>query len=293
MIYFQSLSKALAQVEKYMELHGELIQTQRWQGIELAEVKGSKMVEVLHYNFAINIPNSKQEIKDTLKPNLPWCDDHFQERVCGFPINPGVEWKNWPWAGKASESLDSSGQFNHNYMERYWPRFASYGYGIATDNSEEFKKDVLGYFGVGDFERQSGIKEDYGDLDNLVSLLYKEPDTRQAYLPVWFPEDTGDVHSGRKPCTLGYHFIIRNRKLDIVYHIRSCDLYRHFRDDVYLTILLGEWILGQLAKKFSVEHVGYKNPFKHISLGRLSMNITSLHMFENDYLVKYKHKPKE
>jgi thymidylate synthase len=119
-----------------------------------------------------------------------------------------------------------------------------------------------------------GIKYEYGDLSDVVALLSSDPYTRQAYLPIWFPEDTGGG-SKRAPCTLGYHFIMRENKLDITYYIRSCDMLRHFRDDIYLTHRLALWVITQCMAR---------NPkWKEVEPGTFNMHITSLHIFANDW----------
>jgi thymidylate synthase len=122
-----------------------------------------------------------------------------------------------------------------------------------------------------------GIRYDYGDLNDVVDLLARSPATRQAVLPVWFPEDTGAVHGERVPCSLFYHFIVRDQRLHVVYSIRSCDLFRHFRDDVYLTCRLGQWVLEQLRAK---EASKYGGMWAGVQMGTLTMHITSLHIFE-------------
>jgi thymidylate synthase len=73
--------------------------------------------------------------------------------------------------------------------------------------------------------------------------------TRQAYFPIFFPEDTGAVHGGRIPCTLGYHFLLRSGLLHCWYEIRSCDAVRHFRDDLYLATRLVQWVVAELVEK--------------------------------------------
>jgi thymidylate synthase len=87
-----------------------------------------------------------------------------------------------------------------------------------------------------------GIRYEYGDLDDVVNLLYEHPFTRQATFPIFFPEDTGAVHGGRIPCTLHYHFLRRGDSLHLWYAIRSCDAVRHFRDDVYMATRLCQWV---------------------------------------------------
>jgi thymidylate synthase len=111
-------------------------------------------------------------------------------------------------------------KFTHTYQERFWP------------------KDLLNV----------GIRWGPGDLDDVVGLLSSSPLTRQAYLPIFFPEDTGAVHGGRIPCTLGYYFLVRDRLLHLWYEIRSCDAVRHFRDDLYLAARLQLWVLERLQE---------------------------------------------
>jgi thymidylate synthase len=120
-----------------------------------------------------------------------------------------------------------------------------------------------------------GIRYEYGDLNDVVEMLATEPDTRQAYLPIFFPEDTGMRNPTRKPCTLGYHFILRHGYFHITYYMRSCDFYRHFRDDCYLTVRLHLWVLDRLRKADPAT-------WGNVKLGFYIMHITSLHMFTND-----------
>ena len=113
----------------------------------------------------------------------------------------------------------------------------------------------------------------------LVNLLLVDPYTRQAYLPVWFPEDTGGGDK-RAPCSLGYQFIMRADQLHCSYFIRSCDYLRHFRDDIYLTVRLQQWVLTQCQLKDS--------DWSRVKMGTFTMHITSLHLFRNDYLNMFK-----
>lgn len=277
---FRVLNRDLPQL---MMEEGRQIQTQRWQAQDLSDKKGSSMVELLHVALSMRMPTMDLEYyRRAVQPNLPWADDHFEERVCRAPINPGTQWAKWPWGNYAKDSLDwnNGTQFNHNYMERYWPKLAGVNK-VPTKTREEWFE--MQKRRAGDIPHK-GIRHRYGDLDDLIELFCKEPDTRQGYFPIWFPEDTGTAHSGRKPCTLGYQFIIRNNKLDITYYIRSCDMNRHFRDDVYLTIRLGHYILERM-KQYSPNYDG-------IRLGEFNMHITNLHMFIGDFTQQFKQMPK-
>src|SRR6185369_12458389 len=125
---------------------------------------------------------------------------------------------------------------------------------------------------------------------DVIELMLKDPLTRQAYLPIFFPEDTGVGDGGRKPCTLGYQFIVRpdehdEPRLHVYYPMRSCDLLRHFRDDCYLTVRLALWMLEQLR-----ERSDYQQSWAKTRLATLSMHMTSLHCFVGDFmLMKHEH----
>ena len=262
-------------IDKLLENQSDWVPPTRWQGENVSNKPDMATRELL--NVSIEYPLFYDDFKDyhdLIKPNLPWADDHFNERVCGVPINPGVEWKNWPW-GKNAEKFLEDGQFNHNYMERYWPKFA----GVVANPTETRSEWVKDFEYIEEATKMklspiNGIKGHYGDLTDVLDLLLCDPYTRQAYLPIFFPEDTGNRNPGRKPCTLGYQFIMRRNKLHIYYPMRSCDFVRHFRDDVYLTIRLLLWVLGRLRQN--------NVSWDEIGLGNLTMHMTSLHKFIND-----------
>lgn len=366
------------------------VHTERWQGITIKQKPEMGMRELLNVFFQVPMARTGiglEGYQRQIRPNLPWADNHFEERVCGFPINPGTEWANWPygksadtfrepclgprippcdwsylagmvdgegtiyfrdkerWQGvirvyqkdrmicdhlfnlfkvgkvasnnvetktnihgkevdnhcffwqinavkevqwlltelipylvikkeKAIEALthinqalstptfsgskqkkvwgkDWEPRFNHNYMMRYWPK---------GENGSQYR----------------GMIHPYGDLNDVVKLLAREPDTRQAFFPVWFPEDTGVIHGGRVPCSLGYQFLMRNGFLHITYYLRSCDYTRHFRDDIYLTVRLLLWMLKRLRDLRPEVWDG-------VVPGFYSMHIMNLHAFKNDF----------
>lgn len=274
--------QALNLTERAMKCAGRMVHTETWQGQDISENPHARMVELLNFHIFASMDSEDLAFyREQVEPNLPWADDHFEERVCGHPINPGVEWENWPWAKSAEGSLENS-QFNHNYMERYWPRWAGMT-GPARDVPEFL--GLMDIVDTLDIDSRMGIRGQYGDLADLLRLLDEQPLTRQAYLPIFFPEDTGSANPGRKPCTLGYHFIMRDNRLHCNYYIRSCDMHRHLRDDVYLTVRLVLWILDHLRST--------NERWTEVKPGEFNMYITSLHMFLGDFQLKYKHNPGE
>jgi hypothetical protein len=261
----------LGSLHRQMRTFSMKVHTNTWQSIDISKKPEAEMRELTDVFFRCIMPSEVLTYyKDAIEPNLPWADRHFiLERVSGSPINPGETWKDWPFGNSAAGFLEDH-LFSHTYAERYWPKRAN------REGYTEIDK-VDGYC-------HEGIRFEYGDLGDVIKLLAHDPYTRQAYLPVWFPEDTGVVHGKRVPCTLGYHFIMRDNQLSVFYAIRSCDWYRHARDDIYLTVRLLLWLLQQLRRA---------NPemWNHVLPGTFSMWIGSLHLFINDYNVMYA-KPK-
>ena len=222
------------------------------------------MRELLHVVFEWPMPERPINLGIETGARLPWAEDHFLERVGGEPLNPSPSEAWWPFAAKkdgTNIAHKSEGEaFSHTYPERMWPKYANGGQELT---------DSLKY----DYGPHRGIRFEYGDLNDVVNQLSKSPNTRQAYLPIWFPEDTGAVHGKRVPCTLGYHFIIRDGILDISYFMRSTDLLRHFQDDVYLAVRLAQW---------TVEALREDHPHRPLRVGKLIFHTANLHIFDSD-----------
>lgn len=248
-----------------MRYRSERVPMNYWQSKRVDGREGmSFSQELQHVTFRLGIPGTPEVLQRVVKPNLPWAEDHFLERISGEPHNPPPSEAWWPFRVKQnSEHKEVDGQkFSHTYPERFWPKMANVG-DIRPNGRQVFVP-------------HNGIRYEYGDLLDVINLLRRDPLTRQAYLPIWFPEDTGAVDGQRVPCTLGYHFLLRPNvrdrlAADIVYHIRSCDLFRHFADDVYMAGRLLQWVVGTL-REHGIDVDGRS----------LIMHITSLHIFEGD-----------
>lgn len=206
-------------------------------------------IELQDVSFSVKIPPTQQAWAEEVQPNLPWAEDHFQERVSGEPLNPPPSSDWWPFNVRGNEGHKTDEKFSHTYPERMWPKYAS-GY----------LKDIPG--------PMTGIRYAYGDLSDLVRLFQERPDTRQGYLPIWHPEDTGAVDGQRVPCTLGYHMMQRGGQLGIRYYLRSCDFVRHLKDDAYMAGRLCQWVCDEVGKGWTP--------------GRLVLHISSLHAFAHE-----------
>lgn len=224
-----------------------------WHAQDIAGKPELVSTELRFINFKLWVPEMMETLQDLYQPNLPWAEDHFQERVGGEPLNPSPSEAWWPFAVQGNAQHKEGEVFSHTYPERIWPKRANGQYHNSA------------------WPGQHGIRYFYGDLDDLVELLKRSPLTRQAYLPIWFPEDTGATEGQRVPCSLGYHFMQRQGKLHCQYTMRSCDFVRHFADDMYMAARLLQFVVGKLRE---AEH--------DVSVGNLHVNISSLHFFEGD-----------
>jgi hypothetical protein len=229
------------------------VHTEKWQGKEIKHDPKYTMIETLNLSFSCQMSSDLKDIGEQIKPNFSWADEHFEERVSGLPLNPPPSHVRWPYAQKNNAEFGGLEKFSHTYPERIWPKFAS-----DIPNS-----------------KMSGIRYEYGDFNDVVELMSREPFTRQGFLPIWFPEDTGSVTGERVPCTIGYHFIRRGDWVHVVYYIRSCDFFRHFRDDIYLCAKKVFWLIEKLREKDPEN-------WNHVKPGMLTMHITSLHAWASE-----------
>lgn len=275
---YGSFAEAIKHTKFEIFQHSELVAPATWQSIDVTKRPEMVTHEVQWWGFKVHVGAYWSDLhgidnylKRDIDPNLPWADDHFEERVCGLPLNPGNEWSNWPWA-KSADKFRKDGMFNHTYAERYWPKYATVlGPNQFAESAAAIYMDI-----AHNLTPHQGIRYDYGDLGDVVAQLAKDQYTRQAILPVFFPEDTGAVHGDRVPCSIFYQFLVRNGRLDIYYYLRSCDFVRHFRDDIYLTVRLQLWVIDRL-KEYGID----------VSPGKFLMQIGSLHIFRNDWQVLF------
>lgn len=253
MRYYPTFTECHKALEDEFRQRAYLVHTDKWQSVEISAKPEMAMRELFSTSFTVPLRGIEEIFhwKEDLLPNLPFADLHFEERIGGRGTNPGEAWKSWPWSNSANSHRDMAGRFSHTYQERFWP-----------NNLED--EDA----------RPEGIRYAYGDYGTLIHHLREDPLSRQAFLPIWYPEDL--ACNGRKPCTLGYHFFMRHDYFHITYFIRSCDFVRHWRDDCYLAVRL---LLETLERLRALD-----NRWGSIRPGLYVMHITSLHMFVNDWI---------
>lgn len=244
---------------------GKSVDTGHWQA--LRGVPHTQTYELERVNIEMPIAATPGSWAAFLRPNLPWAEDHFNERIGGEPLNPGVQFQNWPWYRGGVEDHKAQGHFSHSYMERFWPKRAN-----ASESLPQYYK-------------RQGIRYPYGDLETLIQNLKRDPHTRQAYLPIWFPEDLSAAQQDQRvPCSLGYHFMLRDSRLHCMYPMRSVDFVRYLRDDLYMAGRLVQWIIASLtgAELNDEDRPAGDSLWMDVMPGKLMINIGSLHCFDGD-----------
>ncbi len=102
-------------------------------------------------------------------------------------------------------------------------------------------------------------------IANVAALLKTKPDSRQAVIQLFNPNDIVDRHSD-VPCTCTIQFMIRRKKLHVLTSMRSNDVIVGLPHDIFCFTMLQEI----MARVLSVE-VGH---YKHM--------VGSLHLYDTD-----------
>lgn len=250
-----NLKAAVQYAWQYLINTGQEYNAKNWQGRKAP----APMFETLWLTFRAPMPESISQAVKELEPNLPWADEHALERFGGKPLNPPPSHKIWPFNQNGNAEFIKDEVFDHTYPERFWPK-------NAGDTLEHDLRRA----------QHKGIRFDYGDLNDVMMKLSLDNETRQAFIPIWFPEDTGAPEDIRVPCTLGYHIIIRNNYLHITYFMRSVDMLRHFQDDLYLCYRLAEWMRNELHQP-------------ELRMGYMAFVGVNCHIFKDDLAaIEYK-----
>jgi len=229
-----SLKHAIFNSRYALKSMGEEVQTKNWQG----DKSPFSFIELLNLTLEAPLAQTEKEAREECNPFWPWADEHFEERVSGIPYNPPPS--HTKWLKKTEEYLETDSKFSHTYPERMWSK------GLHR-----------------------AIRHEIGDLNDAVELLKQDLYTRQCYIPIYFPEDLSAARQNKRiPCTLGWHIIVRDNRINVHYPMRSCDAIRHFHNDLYFANRLALWI----ESKLDVE----------LEMGSILFSATSFHCFTND-----------
>jgi thymidylate synthase len=135
--------------------------------------------------------------------------------------------------------------------------------GHAWKLRKEYWHRFLNKFGQFDYsypERMSC------NLERVIRALKLDLYTRRAFLPILGLGDAADEFTRRFPCSIGYHFMYRQNRLNMTYYLRSSDFFEHLNNDL--------WLANRLQHHVA-EAVGVES-------GTFCHHVGSLHAFSKD-----------
>jgi len=136
--------------------------------------------------------------------------------------------KNWMWA--YVELLDRFSGMNPGTAYQYRPNW-----------EKKLKKEG------GTFDYSYGeVWED--QLPNIIGLLKKSKNSREAIMTMWNPVYLiRQQHFKRRPCTLTYHFYIRDKKVNLSVNMRTNDVINLLPYDVLHNCILLDYVCASLS----------------------------------------------
>lgn len=238
---YANLDEMHSETKRNLHSLGILVKPQTMQDKLVAGNTDYETLELSPHEFTVLDFSDRNEWLKKLGGNLEWCVQEFKERA-RTPLdrnqpgpNPGKAWK-----------LRSGTWFE--FLHGKPPHFAySYGERLGLKPTQ--------------FNRETAIKK-------IVNLLRKDPDTRQAILPVFnaFLDMPNMGGKARIPCSLHYQFTIREGELRMIYVMRSSDFYTHFMYDIWLATELQSLVAADLG----------------MQVGRFTFFTGSLHIYRKD-----------
>lgn len=191
--------------------------------------------EIINYSYCL-LSLDQEDVLFKFTNCKDWAKAEFEERITySTGINPGKAWE---------------------LRRDIWEQF------LVTERGNN--NIVYPHF---DYSYNNRIHKNDGLL-NIISELKKNPYSRQCVLSIWDPSDTQYLGGKKRiPCSIYYQFLFRDGKLNIIYNQRSCDIFNHFGNDVYLAWKMMEHVANAID----------------VPVGILFHNITSFHVYNKDF----------
>jgi thymidylate synthase len=144
----------------------------------------------------------------------------------------------------------------------------SFGYnnpGQAWEIRKEVWEEFLNADNQFDYAYQERIIR---SLRDIIREIERNPDSRQLWLPIFWPKDIDFIGGVRRvPCSLGYFFMVREGKVNLTYVQRSGDAVKHWGNDIYLA-----WQMMDHVALYTGLETGYLH---HVTF--------SLHSYKRDW----------
>jgi thymidylate synthase len=147
-----------------------------------------------------------------------------------------------------------SGSKSLEHMMYYIPRYSD-----SSDDGET----VHGAYGP----RLLNMHGKYNQLENVIKLIQRKATSRRAVIQLL---DASDIDESRDfkdiPCTTTIQLLVRNKKLEMMVHMRSNDIYLGLSHDIFCFTMIQEIIANRL----------------NIEVGSYKHSVGSLHLYERD-----------
>jgi thymidylate synthase len=234
---YQDFPEAMNEIARDLAELGVTVHPETMQDKDVADDDDYITKELANYIYTVLHPDYTQ----VAGTHDEWVAQEWQDRLVGH-LNPGRAWKLRP---------------------EIWEEFLEVDGKRKTDRfySEGKRKAVTGKFSYSYSMRMGGPH-----IQKICEELIEHPNSRQLYLPVWREIDETRRGKRRVPCSLGYHFMNRDGKLNVTYMMRSCDFHTHYANDVALATMLLTYIAGQTD----------------LEVGTFTHYVGSLHVYAKD-----------
>ena len=205
---FKGLKEAVKEIERDLHEMGVIVHPESYQDQKVGDNPDFETKELQGYCYKITQRDTLLKEFQDLGGNQQYIDQEVIDRLSTDWRNPGEAWK---LRKDVWEQFIHDGKFAYTYNERIRVQLA-----------------------------------------RIIEELHLHPNTRQAVITM-YDQHLDMQHLGGKariPCSMYYQFLRRTRGgevyLDVVYTMRSCDLYTHLIYDIVLTMLMQEWIANTL-----------------------------------------------
>lgn len=229
---FSNVKEMVGEVERELYEMGINSHPETMQDIEVKRDPNYATKELLGYSYGLTQWDDLKDIfsmfsKELQVNGLQYCRYEHKERIATSFYNPGV-----------------------SYKQRYelWKKFLEFDGRLAYTYNERIRVQ----------------------LERILQELESKQDSRQCIITIYdHHQDLSNIGGKRRvPCSLHYQLLQRivdgQKRLTMVYAMRSCDFYSHFPVDVFLAIQLLEYIadeIGAVASNF-IHQMGSLHAYK-------------------------------
>ncbi len=227
--------EAIQDIGRELKKCSTQIHTQTMQNKDISRDINYNTREIQSFDFAIVNTGDKDAMPGV---TVQWVNDEFVERISSKYVNPGKAWKQ---------------------RKEVWEEFLVNKVTHEEENGEPIDSRVFEY---------SYNERIVPQLQPVIDELKKNPETRQAIIEIHNnAKDLKSMGTKRVPCSMFYHFMIRDRKLDVIYVMRSSDFATHFQNDIWLADELRRYIAAMVG----------------VEVGKFFMHVSSLHIYQRDW----------